>query len=204
MSELELKSTIFDRPRRLIINNEYISFDNRSSVGLEPTVFQKKEIKGIRYGVRLIRGVYFYIGRIYCIDILNTNREIIRIRLKSIYQIRNKRLTEKYLSIVNSLLEFYFIDLAITLINQFNDGHTIELLGVEFSTAGVKLDAKQKHPLISWDDLKTGSYSSYYVLSSKSDPNNYRHFEWMHHWNTATLYSVSRTILRQKGLMPKG
>ena len=201
MVELEIKSSIFDRRRRIIIHQDYISFDNRSSVGLEPTVFRKDEIKAFRNGIKVIEGYQFPIGRSYCIDLMNGNGKTMQIRFKTLYGINRKQLDEKYIAIINALYEFYFDELADRLVTAFNAGNTIELLDVEFNEAGVILNVKKKVGPIKWEDVATGCYRSYYALYSKSNPNNYRAFEFLKDWNTATLLTVSRVILEQKGLI---
>ena len=69
--EITVKSSILDRHRKLTIDENYIQFDDKDHVDAEPTRFEKENIIGIRYGVALISGYRFYIGRIYCIDIKN-------------------------------------------------------------------------------------------------------------------------------------
>ena len=80
-----LKSSIFDRPRQLVLAPLYLEFDDNNLVSSTPTKFLKEEIEGIRFGIKGIRGYRFYIGRTYCIDIKNNSGKIIKLRLKSIY-----------------------------------------------------------------------------------------------------------------------
>src|SRR6266481_4824997 len=103
-----LKSSIFDRPRQLVLDPLYLEFDDNNLASSTPTKFLKEEIEGIRFGIKWISGYGFNIGRIYCIDIKNKSGQIIKLRLKSIYGIRKKQLADKYVKIANTLFRYYF------------------------------------------------------------------------------------------------
>jgi hypothetical protein len=196
--QLTIKSSILDRTRQLTISRTYLEFDDRSSVGSEPTRFLKEEIEGFRYGVKAIHGYQFVIGRIYCIDINNTKGKIIKIRLKSLYGVRKNELGEKYISIINALLEYFFDDIAQSFLQQFAKNESFSILGVNFNSQGVRL--KKNNQSITWDDLDTKSFISYFALFSKANPNLYWAFEYLNDWNTTILEGVSRQILNEKNL----
>src|ERR1700744_2508321 len=128
-----VRSTIMDRPHSLVIDPEFIVFDDRDQLSKAPTQFLKSEIEGVRYGVKPIRGYRFRIGRIYCIDIRDTSNRIIKIRLKSIYRVRIKLLEKKYLAIINALFQYYFHDMIQNYLAQFRNGQPVELLGVSLT-----------------------------------------------------------------------
>ena len=192
--EYVLKSSIFDRPRQLVLDPLYLEFDDNNMVSSLPTKFLKEEIEGIRFGIKWIKGLDFYIGRIYCIDIKNKSGQIIKLRLKSIYGIRKKKLADKYVKIVNALFRYYFDALALQHIESFQNNQPIEILGVKIDAEGVTFD--QKIGKISWNFLGTKRYHTYYTLFSEVDPNKYRAFEYINHWNTSLLQSVVEGILK--------
>jgi hypothetical protein len=194
---LTIKPSLLDRSRKLTISPDYLEFDNRSSVGLEPTRFEKKDINGLRYGIKPIEGYQFVIGRIYCIDICNKEGQTIKLRLKSLYGVRKLQLARKYSEIVNILLDFFFDDIAKVLLGKFNRGDSFTILDVTFCAEGVQLSKDAQ--LITWDDLGTKSYFRYYTMYSKANANHYKVFEYLVDWNASTLYSVSRQILKDKG-----
>jgi len=187
-----LKSSIFDRPRQLVLDPLYLEFDDNNLSSSTPKKFLKEE--GIRFGIKWIKGLDFYIGRIYCIDIKNRSGQIIKLRLKSIYGIRKKELAEKYVKIANALLRYYFHALALRHIEAFQNNQLIEILGVKIDAEGVLFD--QKLGKISWNFLGTKRYHTYYTLFSEVDPNKYKAFEYLHHWNTSVLQSVVEGILK--------
>jgi hypothetical protein len=189
--ELLIKPTIFDKEKPLIIKPEFIEFDNKN--------LSKFEINELRYGVKAIQGYRFRIGRIYCIDIKNFTGTIIKIRLKSIYRINKKKLGQKYKMILDALFENFFNDISTGFMKNFKDGIEFDLSGIKFTKEGILID--KKSDIILWRDLGTKNYSTYYSLFSKSNPNRYKALNYLTDWNTSVLYSVSRTILKQKHLI---
>jgi hypothetical protein len=194
--EFMVRSTILDRPRSLVIDPEFIEFDDRDQVSKSPTQFSRSEIEGIRYGVKPIRGYRFRIGRIYCIDIRDDSNRVIKIRFKSVYRIRIRLLEKKYLAIVNSLFRYYFHDITRDYVTQFRNGQPVELLGVSLNNQGVLFDEKVGR--ISWDFLGTKRYWHYYTLYSEEKPNDYRAFVFLDDWNAGLLRGVIEVILMEK------
>ncbi len=191
-----LRSSIFDRSRVLTLHPGYMEFDDNDLAGTSSTRFIKEDIEELRYGVELMRGRFFYIGRTYCIDVRNAEGKIIGLRLKSIYGIRRKRLQEKYTAIVNALYQYYFWDITRHYVSLHNNHLSFEMAGVNVSPEGVLFDNKIGR--VSWDFLGSRRYWTYYTLFSEMDPNQYKIFEFNDHWNAGILYGAIETILKQK------
>jgi len=194
-----LKSSVFDRIRQLTISETYIEFDDHDLISKLPTRFSKEEIGAFRFGVEWIRGYSFAIGRIYCIDVRNNQNKIIKLRLKSIYGIRRKQLTDKYINIVNALYENIFNDISRQYLALFDNQVDFELEGMQFSQRGVILNTKSD--LVDWEQIGTGKHKTYFTIYPKADPSAYRAFEYLHHWNAGIVYSVLHQILKNKGLL---
>lgn len=197
--ECTLKSSFLDRKRKLIINTDYIEYEDNDLFNGSNTKFNKDEIASFRYGISWINGYKFTIGRIYCIEIKNNTSEVIKLKLKSIYGIRKKELHQKYASIVNSLIDFQFMDIAKTFINEFRKGNEFNLVSIRILNEGIQLKSKK---IILWEDLQTKQYYNKYSLSSKTNKNIYTLFEYTTDWNTAVLYSVIEQILIDKKEKP--
>jgi hypothetical protein len=193
-----VKSSILDRERELVLDNEFLAFDDKDRIGALPARILKQDITAYRFGVKWIRGYSFVIGRVYCIDIKSVSGEVIKLRLKSVYGINKKQLTDKYSRILNALHDQYFDDLIRQYLRKHTDLQDFDILGIIFRQDGVLIDQKSK--LIPWEDLGTKSYSTYYAVFAKSDPAIYKAFEYLNDWNTGVLYSVSREILKSKSL----
>jgi hypothetical protein len=196
--QLNIKSSWLDRVRQLTINSEYIEFDDKDGIADPPTKFEAKDIESFRFGVKWINGYQFVIGRIYCVDIKSNKNDIIKIRLKSVYGINKKKLGEKYSSIVNALYDNHFDRLSMSLLEMFHNNCDFVILNVRFDQHGITLIDKKA--VIPWNDVGTRSYSTYYSIFSKTNPDAYKIFEYLNDWNTGILYSVSRQILKEKGL----
>src|ERR1700733_763618 len=149
--EFSVKSSIFDRTRQLTIDPEYLEFDDNDLGSSLAVKFLKGEIEGIKYGVKGIRGYRFRIGRIYYIDIKSFSGDVMKIRLKSIYSIRVKRLETKYGQILKALFTHYFNEIARRYLELFRSGEPFEMLGVRFSAEGVLFD--EKVGTIPWEFL---------------------------------------------------
>ena len=94
-------------------------FDDKDLMSSQPTRLLKNDIAEWKYGIKWINGYQFTIGRIYCIDIRDSNNEVIKTRLKSIYGIRKKELSEKYSKIVNVLYDNFFYDISGSYLDKF-------------------------------------------------------------------------------------
>lgn len=194
--EILVRSTLFDRPRQLTITPEYIEFDDQDRTSEPPTRFLKKEIEGVRYGIKPIHGYRFTIGRIYCIDIRDVSGRLIKIRLKSIYRVRLKLLHHKYANIINTLFLQHFHDISRYYLRQFHEGQTVELLGVTLNNQGVLFD--KKIGWITWDFLGSRRYWHYFTLYSEAAPDHYRAFVFLEEWNAGVLRGLVEAILKEK------
>ena len=141
--ELHIKSNIFDRPRKLIVDSEFIEFDDANWIDGSIARFERGEIVGLRFGVESINGYKFTIGRIFCVDIKGPDERMIKIRLTSLYRIRRKILYEKFCQIVNALMNTHQYDLANDLLEKFNEGNEINVLGTTFNKTGIVINGKK-------------------------------------------------------------
>jgi hypothetical protein len=194
--EFMIKSTIMDRQRLLVVDPEYLEFDDQDRMSELPTRFLKAEIEGLRYGVKAIRGYRFRIGRTFHIDIRDVAGRIIRIRLKSVYLVRRKLLGEKYQAIVGAILRYYFHDIMRGYVQQLRNGLPVDLLGVNLNGEGVLFDPTVGR--VSWDFIGTKRFWHYYTLFSEENPGKYRAFVFVDDWNAGVLRGVVETILKDK------
>ena len=106
-------------------------------------------------------------------------------------------LAEKYSLIIKLLFDYFFEDLLEQYVIEIDNGEIISLLGTSISLEGIHL--KNDSPLITWENLGTGAYTTYYALFSKTDSGNYKTYDYLTDWNTALLFSLTRTMLHRKG-----
>lgn len=186
--EFSIQSTIFDRRRQLKINPAFISIDGRDTTD-PPVIFPVADIEAFRYGIQWIKGTHFVIGRTYLLEIRSTGKRTIKIRLRSVYGIRSKLLGEKYIRILNALIETYFNDMAAHYTGLLDQGMSYELSGIPVSPEGILLNSKKG--LVFWSRLQMNRYIFYFTLSDKNEPENYRMLYYEHDWNAAILLAVA-------------
>jgi len=188
---MHIKASIFASEKPLNITPELLEFGEKS--------LSKFEIAEIRYGIKAIDGYSFRIGRIFQIEVKSVTGKIIKIRFQSVYQVRRKKLEEKYIQILNALFENYFNDIVGGFVRSFNNKIDFDILGVTFTQEGVILN--KNTATILWMNLGTQNYWTYYALFSKSDPHHNRAFYYLTDWNTIVLRTVSRHILKEKEII---
>lgn len=194
--ELIIKPSLLHNSKRITITKDFMEYSEINEANSTPIKLFKNEIEGIRYGIKWTRGLKFYIGRIYCIDIKKKDNSVFKIRLKSVYRIRSKILKEKYLQLLNTILKTFFYELITDYLNQLRNNKSFQLCGLYFMKEGILLDGKTI--LIRWDDIETKSYQTYYAIFSKTDSKKYKAFEHLNDWNTYILHSVCNQILLEK------
>lgn len=132
-----IKSSLFDRDRLLTVNADYLSFDDNDLISAGHTTIEKSNIEGFRFGVDWITGLYFMIGRTYRIEVRDHTGKIIRIRLRSLYGIRRKKLATKYKKVYDALHNAYFNDLGLHYVSLVNDSLSFTLAGVILTPEGI-------------------------------------------------------------------
>lgn len=196
--EITFKPYLIGKTKRLRFSDLSIVYGNvDNQKGIERQLMNS-EVSKFRYGIKWINGLHFAIGRIYSIDIEDKLGNQINLRLRSLYGINKKSLGDAYVQIVNYLYDNYFTNISKQYLNRFDRGESFELAGVNISAEGIYLN--EKSGLVTWKNLGSAAYATYYTLYPKSNPNNYSAFNYLDDWNTGVLYSVSRQILINKEL----
>jgi hypothetical protein len=193
---ISIKSDFFDRKRDLKFHPDFLEFDDNDRIDGNSTKFEKESIVKFKFGIKWLNGYAFTFGRIYCIDIENIHGKQIKLRLKSIYGINLKSLTEKYSKIVDSLQDYYFDEISRKYLNDFSNNIIFKINNIEYDIYGVNFEKFS----IPWEDLQTKNYRNYFSISSKSDNKKHILIDYMYDWNGTVIYSVTRKILLDKGL----
>jgi hypothetical protein len=202
--QLTIKRGLLDsRPRELIINSEFIRFEDKDLRSDLYTQFDKSSITAYRFGIKWIRGIEFTIGREYQIFILGQQDKILKINFKSLYRIKRKEYHEKYAQIVNSLWSFYFFEISNNLFERFQNKEEFILCDVNFTKEHLTIKVtgviREKKKEISWDKVGTRDYETYFTIFSLDDPANiYRGFSYLEDWNSDILNNLVKRILDSK------
>ncbi len=193
---ISIKSDIFDRKRNLKFHPDFLEFDDNDRIDSTSTKFEKESIVKFKFGIKWLNGYAFTFGRIYCVDVENIHGKQIKLRLKSIYGINLKSLSEKYSIIVDSLQDYYFDEISRKYLNDFSNNIIFKINNIEYDIYGINFEKKS----IPWEDLQTKNYRNYFSIYSKSDNTKHILIDYMNDWNGTVIYSVTRKILLDKGL----
>ena len=195
-TKIKYRTNFFSKERTIIFSPESIRlFCDKVLI----TQFNKETINDFRFGVNWISGLEFTIGRLYSIDIRNNDKQILKIRLRSLYGINKTNLHKKYCEIIDALFDHYFKENITNSFDKIENGEKILIGGVIFNKDGVSFDTKNSN-IVKWEDLKTQAYTYYFTLSSKINPDFYKAFTYLTDWNAAIVLSLTRFALKNKGL----
>ena len=135
------------------------------------------------------------IGRIYRIEVRDHLGRIMKYRFWSLYGVRNRKLSEKYSSILQSLYSEYFNEMAMHYVSLLENQLSFSLAGVGLSPEGIA-DIRLRH--IPWNRIAVKTYYKYFALYDASNPSNYRTLEYGIDWNAAILYAVVQHMVRKQ------
>lgn len=192
--EAELKEHALDlRQRLLIIDNRYISFDDK--------IMPCEDITAVRYGI--MQMLVFHrlrTDKYYRIDLMDKKENVMKIffghsRLSS----DDKGREENYDKIINSLWHAVKKRLVNEALNDIRSGKsfssgncTLKPEGVELNNSGI---FKNRTYYIPWDDAgKKLGYGKFYVFS-KSKPSRKCKINFLHTWNSVVLFSAIEYFL---------
>ena len=191
--------------RELIINPDFIQFEDTDSKTTSPTRFEKESITEYRYGVEWFSGFYLPVGLQFKVHLRNSENKIIKINFRSFYGYRKKELALLLSNIVDALWEFYFAGVADNFLRKLHDGESIEIGDARISSEGITLKKKGSRKVqenfIPWNDVGTQNYQSYFAIFSKNTPTINGAYYYMSDWNTAILFSIVRAILLHNKLI---
>ena len=196
------RSFLDNAQRELIIDPNFLKFEDKNHKDDSYTIFEKDQIKAYRYGIKWFRGYKFVFGREYQIFIQNHDNKIIKLTFSSYYGRRVREYNQKYSEIIDQLWSNYFRDIASTFIKKLRNNERFSLGKVEFSQNGLIFTSgvSNKYKIeILWDDLGAKDYQNYFALFSKSDQAKINFcLYYKDDWNTAIVYSIVRTFLNEK------
>ena len=190
--------------RELIISDTFLKFQNKDLKKNSFTIFEKEEIAEYKYGIRWISFRITY-GRDYQIFVRNKKGEILKINFKSYFGKNKKEYHQKYIDILNVLWNNFFDEIAQDFLKKFKNNESFKIGNVEFDEVGITIAisgiAKTKKTKISWENVRTKNYYTYFAIYSSQNPSEInRGYNYHDDWNTGVLYSVLRTILKSKNI----
>jgi hypothetical protein len=208
-SEFIIKRGLTDNAKRkLILNKNYIEFEDSDLYSKPNSYFKKEEILEYKCGIRWMR-YKFVFGREYLIYIRNTEDKILKINFKTYFGRKKKVYNVLFNEILDSLWDFHFKEIANDYVAKHNNGDEFYIGDVHFSPSHITIKASgilnEISKSIPWENIRTRSYQTYFAIYSEADARNVnRGYSYLQDWNTIVLYSVLRTLLSQKGIETYG
>jgi len=157
---------LFDtRKRALIINENFVKFEDKDRNNDLFTIFNKEDIVGIRYGVHFIRGYRMTIGREYQIFIRNKSNKELKIFFKLFY---GRKLQEKhklYSDIVDELWNNFIGDIVNDYLKRLNNNEDFSISGFHIFKDKITFDRKE----ILLKDVRIKKYHHHFIIYSQED-----------------------------------
>ncbi len=197
------RSLMDNYPRKLILNEEFVKFEN-SDLYLKPFLtFDKDDIIEYKFGINLM-GYGFTFGREYLIFIRNNKNEVIKINFKTYFGNKTKEYNVLFDKILDSLWDFYFSNITDDFINKFYENQEFNIGNIYFTKdqliikKGTIFNKKEEITII-WKNVRTSTYQKYFVIYSEMDPVNINvGFSYLDDWNSGVLWSVLQTLLKNE------
>jgi len=193
MKEFTIVRGLFDgRKRQLILDENFIKFENKDRKDDLFTKIKKENITGIRYGIHFIKGLEFYIGREYQIFIKKNFNKELKINFKLFY---GRKLNEKhqlYCDIIDELWNHYFDEITASYLTKIQQKKNFYLCGIQFFSD--KLIFKDKE--LFFKDLEIKNYQHYFIIYSKLDQYQNKMLYYLKDEN-AVILSQLLTIIKK-------
>jgi len=194
---------LFRGKRRLIINEQFLFFE-RNAIAVNPEqAFGKQDITGYNYELQWIRFELPF-GRRYVIRVKNADNKVLSIKITRYFKIGTDTAHKEFNEILSAIRSCFFDYVIDRYLEQHNTHQDFNVETINFTKDGITLPTEFKlaQPVfLPWEDIRTKNYYSYFTIYSASDPGNkYFTFSYANDWNTDMVYSVLRTILRNKNI----
>lgn len=188
--------------RQLIINEDFLKFENKDLVNHEFTTFLKEDIAEYSFGVKWMR-YKFVFGREYVIFIRNHNNQIIKINFKTYFGRKKEEYHQLCNDILTALWDSYFDKITSNFIKKQEAGDEFKIGEVTINKEGVTIitntSIKQKPQFIPWNKVSIKDYVTYFSIYAQDDAINCnRGYSYLNDWNTAVIHSFLKHILKTK------
>jgi hypothetical protein len=202
------KKMLSFKTRRLIMDSSELKLYEEGFFTENSISLQTSEIHDLRFGIEVIRGLEFNIGREYLILIKDKNKKVLKISFSSLYGYQRIVRDELYILLINTIWNKFFDSKFEYFLKKFSQNESFQIGNVLFNTDGIEIlnqSLLTSNSLkIYWENVQTEDYISNFTLIDICDViNKNRSFDYLKDWNTLMLKAVVRSILSQKGLEHK-
>ena len=199
--EFTIKRGFLDNAsRKLILNPDYISFENSDLVSNPFTTFETNEIAEFRFGMKWI-SLDVTFGREYFIYIRNNEKKVIKINFKTYFGRKKTEYQNLYREIIINLEKLYFGNIVEEYLKKYQRNESFQIGEVYFSKDSIKIKVSQiltnDEKIITWKDIRIKEYQTYFTIYSSEDPKNINcGFSYLEDWNTLVLCSFLKSIIK--------
>ncbi|KPH14302.1 hypothetical protein [Chryseobacterium sp. ERMR1:04] len=195
MKEFTIVRGLFDtRKRSLVINENFIKYEDKDQNENLFTILKKEDIVGIRYGIHFINGYSIYIGREYQIFIRNKSNKELKIYFKLFY---GRKLNEKhqlYNDILDEVWDNFIGDISQSYWVKFKNNEKFNLAGVEVLNDRIEFDKNE----ILIKDLDIKTYRHHFVIYSKNDQYKNKMLYYLKDKDAVILLDVITKIIKNE------
>lgn len=159
--------------RELIINNNFLKFEDKDTANNRFTIFKSSEITDYRFGIRWIRFELTF-GREYQIFVRNKDNKTIKISFKSYFGRKRNILHRQYIDIQDELWLSFFGKMVDNYLEKFEKEIEFSIGDVLFNVNYIELNVSgivnQKKVKIFWNNVRTRNYFTYFSIYSVENP----------------------------------
>ena len=196
MKQYLITSGFFDRPRKLILTEDYLEWEDRDLKGNEFTRLYKSEIVDFKHGMDSIVWYRFPVGRRFSITFKNNEGRELKIKFSSFLGSRKEN-EQKYADIISDIWTLYHSAIVDEHVNRYLSEGEIELQAIKVKKDGVEL--RGQTGFVPWEKLGVRDNTRYFSIFNKDDSNIHSRVSY-NEYGTETLWSTIKAILKSKGL----
>lgn len=187
------------RKRKLLLHENYIEYQAGNMPSLKTARINKTDIKEVRIGMRITRGIEFPVGRQFIFEFRKSPLNVFRIRFSSSVKNRKNNSVKLFNEINNAIWNLYLNEIIAHWQIDFDHGKQIKLAKVMINKSGVffkkKTSINRKLLFVEWSDLKLTDYHENFYLGSKKNKNSKRLLNVCDDWNAVMLYQFIKNNL---------
>jgi hypothetical protein len=195
LKEYKVKTGLLDRPRKLILTNDYIEFENKNLVNDSFTRLLKGDIVDFKRGLERIIWYEFSVGFQYSFSFLDKDNKTLDINFKNYFGLQ-LNYGQFYSEIINLIWDYYFTDIVNQDIDNIYSHKDIELNNVRIGLDGIEFTDTQE--TIDWNNLDYKEYFNYFAVHKADNSKIHKTFSF-NEWNSERLFSLIRTIKKDRG-----
>lgn len=182
--------------RKLVINKEFIEYETSDQPDPDSLRIYWKDFKDIRYGVELINGYAFSLGRKFRIHIRDQQQDEIRINLISLYGMRRKQHHEAFCAVADAIHKFFLNAHVNQLMEHISHNGTASFEKLTIDQAGICFRYNRASVSVPWEDVAIREYKGYFFLQNKSMPGQAIKISYLEDWNGTVIFSLMKTSLQ--------